>query len=101
MATGWDREPQSAANSMALLGITAWSFSLLCTNLANLLLARAAARRSEIACGWRWARAVGGSAATLTESLLLAGLGGGLGWRLRSQRAPQVLPARDGATIRT
>ena len=50
-----------------------------CANVANLLLARGMARQRGSRCGPRWARAGAGLRQFLTESVVLAAIGGVLG----------------------
>ena len=91
---------QSREPLLLLIGMTAMVLLICCANVANLQLARAAARTREIAVRL----AMGASRAQLVrqlllESCLLAVAGGGLGlgvayWTLRALIA--ALPASDG-----
>ena len=67
---------------------TGFVLLIACANIANLLLARGAARASEMAVRLSIAPAAAGGPPAVTESALLAAMGGALGLVVARCRSP-------------
>jgi len=94
----FDIEPRTRLLIIALCGAALCVLLTACANLANLLLARASARRNEMAVRI----AIGGGRERLvrqamTESLLLAMLGGGVGVMVAMRANPVLAGLIPGA----
>ena len=94
----YDADPEQARALAILASVVVLVFLLVCANVANLFLARVAARHKEISVrlsmGATRARVI---RQLLTESLLLSGVGAGAGF-LIARWGQALLPAPVGTT---